>query len=431
MHDKYEGLPFLKENIYDYLQTDDTVLYLNLFVLLYADDTIVLAESVNGLQLAINGMQQYCNEFKLNINANKSKIMVFSRGKIRNLPVIYFGRNVLEVVFEYVYLGVTLSYNGSFINAIKRMYNIANRAMFELLKKGRKLFLDTDVMLKLFDMTVLPILLYGAEVWGFRNLTLVERLHLKFCKMLLKVKKSTPTVMVYGELGRLPISVHVKSRLLNFWFNLASDTDSKKLSSILYRLMLKMSATLLLECKWLLFVERSLNELGLSNIWLDQGSIGNYVWFKSCIKQRLFDQGQQNWYASLFDSSKCLNYRMFKEILCFESYLNVLPTKLRNALIRFRCRNNKFPIELGSYLNIPRVERLCTLCNKNDLGDEFHYVLICPFYSAQRKHFLKRYFWHNASTIKMKHLLQSEGLDLINLCKFICAIFGSFNQNIL
>ena len=57
---------------------------------------------------------------------------------------------------------------------------IANRAMFELLKKGQKLFLDGEVMLTLFDSTVLPIHLYGSEVWGYSNLDYIEQLHLKF-----------------------------------------------------------------------------------------------------------------------------------------------------------------------------------------------------------------------------------------------------------
>ena len=61
--------------------------------------------------------------------------------------------------------------------------------MFELLKKGRKLFLDVEVMLKLFDSTVLPILVYGSEVWGYSNLDYIETLHLKFCKIVLVVKK--------------------------------------------------------------------------------------------------------------------------------------------------------------------------------------------------------------------------------------------------
>ena len=188
---KYKGLSFLKDTAYNIhsVQGIDLYMYMDLFVMLYADDTILLAESSEDLQLAINGMKLYCEVNKLNINTDKTKVMVFSRGKIRNKPVIYFGENILEVVFEYVYLGVTMCYNGSFYKAIKRLFDIASRAMFGLIKKGRRLCLNTDVMLKLFDTTILPILLYSCEVWGFSNINLIERLHLRFCKLLLNVKK--------------------------------------------------------------------------------------------------------------------------------------------------------------------------------------------------------------------------------------------------
>ena len=115
--------------------------------------------------------------------------MVFSRGKIRNKRVIYFGENILEVVFEYVYLGVTMCYNGSFYKAIERLFDIASRAIFGLIQKGRRLCLNTEIMLKLLDTTIPPILRYSCEVWGFSNINLIERLHLRFYKLLLNLKK--------------------------------------------------------------------------------------------------------------------------------------------------------------------------------------------------------------------------------------------------
>ena len=55
--------------------------------------------------------------------------------------------------------------------------------------------------------TVVPILLYGSEVWGLENSDIIESVHLTFCKFLLGLKTSTPTNMIYGELGRYPLSV--------------------------------------------------------------------------------------------------------------------------------------------------------------------------------------------------------------------------------
>ena len=62
------------------------------------------------------------------------------------------------------------------------------RAMFSTLNKSRKLHLPVDIQLKLFDHMVLPIMLYGAEVWGYENHDLVERRHLKYCKYVLGLK---------------------------------------------------------------------------------------------------------------------------------------------------------------------------------------------------------------------------------------------------
>ena len=45
--------------------------------------------------------------------------------------------------------------------------------------------LNISIAYDLFDSTVLPILVYGSEVWGYSNLDYIENLHFKFCKILL------------------------------------------------------------------------------------------------------------------------------------------------------------------------------------------------------------------------------------------------------
>ena len=61
------------------------------------------------------------------------------------------------------------------------------------------------------------VLLHGSEIWGFKNIDIIERVHLRFCKLILQLKKSTPNFMVYGELGGYPISVIMKVRMIRFW----------------------------------------------------------------------------------------------------------------------------------------------------------------------------------------------------------------------
>jgi hypothetical protein len=47
-----------------------------------------------------------------------------------------------------------------------------------VLRKARKLSLPIDILLQLFDVMVAPILLYGAEVWGYEKNDISETLHL-------------------------------------------------------------------------------------------------------------------------------------------------------------------------------------------------------------------------------------------------------------
>ena len=72
----------------------------------------------------------------------------------------------------------------------------------------------------LLDTMIKLILLYGCEVWGFSYDDILEKIHLKFFKILLILKTSTPSYMVYGELGRYPIYIDIKIRTVCDWARL-------------------------------------------------------------------------------------------------------------------------------------------------------------------------------------------------------------------
>ena len=84
---------------------------LDLFVLMYADDTVVMAENEHDMQRNLNLLNDYCNYNKLKVNISKTKIMVFTRYKTRlnNIPTFKFGNIDLEQVEDYIYLGFALT----------------------------------------------------------------------------------------------------------------------------------------------------------------------------------------------------------------------------------------------------------------------------------------------------------------------------------
>ena len=93
-------------------------------------------------------------------------------------------------------------------------------------------------------------------------------MHLQFCKSILKVRNSSPNLLVYGELGRFPMETIVKQHIILSWKSLL--TDSNKLSHIVYKLMLRIHETRPLKFKWISYTKSILNDRGLSFIWNDQ-----------------------------------------------------------------------------------------------------------------------------------------------------------------
>ena len=129
------------------------------------------------------------------------------------------------------------------------------------------------------------------------------------------------------------------------------------------------------------------------------------TWLVSFIKLRLKDQFQQAWHSSLENSSKALNYKLFKDIFETDDYLEI-PEKIFSVeMCRFRITNHKLPIEQGRRNNIGRSNRLCIGCNNNDIGDEFHYIFECKNSDENRKCCMSNIYFRNANVIQFRKLI--------------------------
>ena len=73
------------------------------------------------------------------------------------------------------------------------------------------------MQLQMFDCMVVPILLYGSEIYGYEKSDIIELLFLQFYKIMMSFKKSTPKAILYGELGRYPADILIKSGMIVLW----------------------------------------------------------------------------------------------------------------------------------------------------------------------------------------------------------------------
>lgn len=156
--------------------TDQTaMMFLKLLLILYADDTILMSDDVNKFQYLLNCFTNYCLTWKLQINASKTKIMIFGSNARSNNVSFTLAGEAIENVTEFKYLGVLFTQNGRFVKYIKHLSEIACKAMYLLRKRIVNLHLPIDCQLKLFDQTIVPILLYGSEVISFEKMHLIEK----------------------------------------------------------------------------------------------------------------------------------------------------------------------------------------------------------------------------------------------------------------
>ena len=166
---------------------------LKLFLLMYADDIVIFAESPEGMQSNLNILEMYCKKWNLTVYTNKTKVMIFQkRGRISQQYKWYYNGVELKNTKAYSYFGIVFTPNGNFIKAQTKLAEQASKAMFSLFKCISKFRnLSVAILLELFDKLILPILCYSCEVWGFNKAKDKERVHLKFCKYVLKMKTST------------------------------------------------------------------------------------------------------------------------------------------------------------------------------------------------------------------------------------------------
>ena len=165
----YRGLNTFANDVRNNLSDDDIEVFLRLYVSLYADDTIIMAESATELKLPLDAVFNYSKSWYLSVNTSKTKIVNFARGKVRSFPEFTFGDSKLEVVSDYVYLGTMFNYNGRFEKAIEKQISQARRAMYAMSTKARKWQLPLDIQGELFDQLIVPIILHGSEVGAIKT----------------------------------------------------------------------------------------------------------------------------------------------------------------------------------------------------------------------------------------------------------------------
>ena len=334
------------------------------------------------------------------------------------------GSYEIEVVQEFVYLGVTFNFNNSFNKAADKQLFQAKKALFFLNSKTAQLNLPVDLQLNLFEKLIIPVLTYGCEIWGFTNLSRIELFQRKFLKRALNVHKYIANVMAYGETGLAHVENKIYVQMITYWHRIRT-ADESKLAKRVFQLMKYLFDTHLFQSTWCIKINSILNNTGLSYLWNYDGV--NQTQLKASVKIRINDIFIQNWLSEINRNNICTNYRIYKNQFQLEPYLSILDKDLQIIMSRYRTGAHNLPITDRRYNGIG-LQHICPLCF-HDVGDEFHYLFVCPALHQYRKIYLERYFYHRPNAIKYQELFSSNyKIQLVKLTKFIKIIIYVFRN---
>ncbi|XP_076278429.1 uncharacterized protein LOC143208167 [Lasioglossum baleicum] len=174
------------------------------YTLAYADDIAMLAEDEEGMRGMIRTLERYLDGKKLQLNAEKSKVMRCRKGGGRWKKVTWRWKGkAIEEVGEYRYLGYTLSRDGGQKAHVEDRIRKGAAIMRQVWGIGKRRFgKDWGRRIWLFDKLIWSVINYGVEIWGWKEREGIEKLQERYLKWVLGVGRTTPGYMVREELQR-------------------------------------------------------------------------------------------------------------------------------------------------------------------------------------------------------------------------------------
>ena len=354
--------------------------------LLFADDVVLFTDNPKKLQDLINSLCFYCRQQHLDINSNKTKILVFGQKPKLIADSWEVNSQRLEIVTKYKYLGTWLCWKCDFKDCLSKTYDRAHKPFCQLQAKIASLGItDFNVLLFLFKALIKPILMYNAEIWGLYDAHVLDKIQYKYLKYVLRVSHSCVNSAVLAETGSVPLLFDCESATLRYFYRLTSPN-----TPFLTRKALEISIGLSSSGynSWMSRVKRKLLHLGFN--------IDFILPTPDEVLSRLHDQVSQKLRADINSTqgstpsggNKLRTYRLIKSnTLEPESYLSVIsnPT-VRQAFTKLRISDHKLSIETGRHCKPPKPleDRTCPLCNSQSLEDEIHFLIHCSAYRQLR-----------------------------------------------
>jgi hypothetical protein len=173
-----------------------------------ADDLVLLAATVEGLQRLLDVVTGFARDWKIVLSASKNEVVVHGgkRDKERAAGASFVLQGmVLQVVPEYKYLGVELGCLHGWSSVVRRLLAKAQNLTANLKYVGcRHGGFSVSTAFQSFNTLVRPAMEYGVEVWcpTQAQLKKLESVRLDYTRAVLGCSGRTPSDFLLCESGQ-------------------------------------------------------------------------------------------------------------------------------------------------------------------------------------------------------------------------------------
>ena len=272
------------------------------------------SESAEGLQKQLTALYSYDSLWHIIVSIPKTKVLIFNERYTKVRGSLHYGDNIIEKAVQYIYLGVvysTKSANNVLKETFSHLASQAGKGIFLYVNSPVVAKLSPTIAFKAFACQIFPILEYGSDIWYTGDdVNDLGKIHPKFVKSTLGVRKQTPTPAIYGDTGRFPLIIRQHINTVKYWCRILKFSQSHPVRNA-YNMLLELDDIGF--TNWCSRIRSVLERTGLDQIWESQ-NIGATNKFMLLFKELIARIFTQQWRKNIESSSKLRTYALVKNI---------------------------------------------------------------------------------------------------------------------
>jgi hypothetical protein len=375
-------------------------------VLAFADDIVLMATNEKDLDFILRHVEQWCDNFRLKVNIDKTKIVHFRPKRSPKTKYNFqFNHSSLEIVDKYKYLGIVLN---EFINLTllsETLAGAAGRALSGVISKFKQIKnMRFKTFEKLYFANVVPVLDYASGIWGYNSHTEGDKIQHRAIRYFIGVHNKATLLGLEGDIGWKNCKIRQNVNMIKLW-NRFVLMENDRLTKKVFEWDLKLGIG------WSKEVLEIYQNCDLANIFYDR-TVCNL----KLIEKKLYVNRNRIWNDLLSMKPKLRTYRKFKSDIMVESYIFIDNRKRRSLIAQIRLGILPLNIETGRFKNQPVEERICQMCENNLVEDEVHFILNCPAYEDIRIQLYNSITYVNFNEMeseqKFMYIFKNESLKL-------------------